>query len=840
MSAKFTASPKPIPVLPLERCLGKLSEDGHTQLPALEHMLLVGHVAKRLLERMPECLRRILPEGIVTLAAAHDVGKISPGFQQTIWGEQLSSVCPELVNRCGFEKDHCKIGQATIEAAIGQQADLRKWAIVVGLHHGSLSSSLRNEAETYGGPDWAKLRLAVVQKLIDEFGPLPSAPPPESFTACTGLVCVADWIASDESLFPLNRPLEHHLSRLDHVLDDLGFVWTKPRPGLSFEDLFGFSANEIQDEAGKLADRPGLLLIEAPMGSGKTEAALWAAYRLVSVGHNHGIYFALPTRLSSNLIHKRVEDFLARAFGPDMAARLVHGHAWLYRHLDAMYAGGEELRPGHQWFAPTKRGILWPFGVGTVDQALLGVLCVKHFFLRLFGLAGKVVILDEIHSYDMYTGTLVDALVRILRELGATVILLTGTLTSARRKAFGIDIAMASGRTYPVIADGSGNLRCPQAPDFVRKKFHLRFVEDDINRILEKLESALIAQAAVVVICNTVRKAQEFYRQAKSMLPDQLAQIGLLHSLVVPWDRAKNENFWAQRLGKSSTSRGPSLLVATQVVEQSVDLDADLLLTELAPTDMLLQRMGRLWRHPRQDRPLPQAECWIIDRQIRAAQDTQDFLDRLGPTSRVYAPYVLWRTACALADKNTICFPEDAPALLEETYVDPQPDDPPWVADLFQALRKKQRELRDLAIGFQRKDLPALRDDEEVATRYSDIPTRPVLIVADVTPRSTAMEIRLVGRKDPLLWQPGKSNTRLAANLHLHLLNVPVHFLSDLPSEDCPDWVHFTVGRDVRVLVAQTDGRLRTLSGQPTNLFYSVELGFYREQPEGRSDDDQF
>ena len=138
------------------------------------------------------------------------------------------------------------------------------------------------------------------------------------------------------------------------------------------------------------------------MGMGKTEAALYAAYRLMADGHHHGLYFALPTRLTSNRLHSRLAVFLGQAFGIEAAARLVHGQAW----LADRYPGGEELRPGGAWFAPIKRALLYPFGIGTIDQALLAVMNVKHGFVRAYGLAGKVVILDEVHSYDEYTGTL--------------------------------------------------------------------------------------------------------------------------------------------------------------------------------------------------------------------------------------------------------------------------------------------------------------------------------------------------------------------------------------------------------------------------------------------------
>jgi CRISPR-associated endonuclease/helicase Cas3 len=169
--------------------------------------------------------------------------------------------------------------------------------------------------------------------------------------------------------------------------------------------------------------------IEAPMGHGKTEAALAAAYRLLSSNQATGIYFALPTQVTSNRIHKRVEAFIERIASDSAYVRLAHRASWL---REDSYIS--EVGEAFSWFASPKRALLCPFGVGTVDQALLGIVCARHFFVRQFALAGKVVILDEIHSYDLYTGTLIDTLVKRLRELGCTVIILSATLTASRRE----------------------------------------------------------------------------------------------------------------------------------------------------------------------------------------------------------------------------------------------------------------------------------------------------------------------------------------------------------------------------------------------------------------------
>ncbi|MEN3752597.1 DEAD/DEAH box helicase [Mangrovibacter sp. SLW1] len=177
---------------------------------------------------------------------------------------------------------------------------------------------------------------------------------------------------------------------------------------------------------------PGVYILEAQMGMGKTEAALYAAYQLLSKGKATGIYFALPTQLTSNKIYDRFNTFLEQIVSAETPKRslLLHSNAWLQNS-----EAGEEGSPGGSWFNQSKRGLLAPFAVGTIDQALMAVMNVKHGFVRAFGLAGKVVILDEVHSYDLYTGTILNELVAFLRQIDCTVIILSATLSQDRREA---------------------------------------------------------------------------------------------------------------------------------------------------------------------------------------------------------------------------------------------------------------------------------------------------------------------------------------------------------------------------------------------------------------------
>lgn len=855
MSPRFptTGPEEPVPTIPLDNCLAKRSDDGSNTMKVEDHLRLTGLVAEELLSRLPLPVKQNLPQGIATLAAVHDVGKVAPGYQveRIRLPNERASLPSELANRIGyFETKHSVIGESALRAFYQDScAAAVDWAWAVGAHHGTRDREpLPDSKRVYGGPLWADLRRQLLESLVREFGPLPqSCGNPLCIAVSAGLVCVADWIASDETCFPPGQPLpttEPLRAKIRQILDSFGFQWPHTQPALSFRDLFGFEPNRIQQAAYELAEQPGLLVIEAPMGLGKTEAALWAAYRLMVAGKNHGLYFALPTRITSNLIHHRVGEYLRRVFGPEAAARLLHAHAWL---CDVL-GGGEQLQPGGSWFAPAKRGLLWPFGVGTIDQALLGVVNVKHFFLRLFGLMGKVVILDEVHSYDLYTGTLLDALVERLLPLGCTVIVLSATLTKQRRRKLGCQMPEERADAYPLVVhvvDSGVETAVVESPEAARKTVQLRHMHDDSADFWRSLASRLQASQAVVSVWNTVRESQDFYRRAKSELPEGVAKLGLLHSNFPPWRRQELEDKWIQRLGKDSQQRPACLLVATQVVEQSVDVDADLLITYLAPTDLVLQRIGRLWRHVRPGRPAKAAECWLLGADAAGALSRQAFLQTVGPSRYVYPAYLLWRTLRVLSNRHSVELPAEIRPLLEATYVDPQPDDPAWVGDLYEQLRELRERMRNYALAVQNLMMPVLTDREEVATRYSTSKRRPVVLGRRLIERGSQVEVTLCSGRT-VCFRQGKRDRHAAAELHENVVMIREDWLRDLCS-DSPRWLQELVEKRATLFTVGDDGALFDAAGCRTPLRYTDELGLHRtdfpQQPpprEGEDDELQF
>ena len=506
--------------------------------------------------------------------------------------------------------------------------------------------------------------------------------------------------------------------------------------------------NPVQQAVVEASHTPGLIIVEGPMGCGKTEAALFAAQRLITAGSNHGIYFALPTQVTSNRIHHRIQAFLRNTLADEAPLRLAHGNAWLeddfdlrlrptHSTVDSQTAEDprESVREARSWFASPKQALLATYGVGTIDQALQAVVAVKHFFVRRFALAGKVVILDEVHSYDIYTGTLVTALIRELVSLRCSVIVLSATLTAGRRRELleAADIREEEApQAYPLVTVATAN-RCGHfTPEWqgrppVRLRAALISEDETIAELVRRAESG----EHVLWIRNTVVEAQQGFRNIRGSVREGTVRVGLLHSRFPFHRRAELEESWLGLLGKDRPVEGPgTILVATQVVEQSVDIDLDFIVSDLAPTDMLLQRLGRLWRHPRVKRAAICPEFWVRLPELATGGDTRSLKRSLGRSARVYAPYVLLRTIEVWRSRTQLRLPADIRPLLEDTYKDTAATEAVAWHELREELEAERVALAARAEGLTRVlGHPMLADKEEVLTRREGAPTTPVLLL---------------------------------------------------------------------------------------------------------------
>lgn len=808
------------PLLSWEQCFAKSTDTGGAGLSVARHCKIAGLLAEKII--ILKQLSSLLPNSAPFFVSAHDTGKVSPGFLKHCSNQALKTLAPELAaadsEARGWERNHAEIGEAAFcswaKNTHQKSADWMEWAEAIGAHHGFRKEPKNEGCGPYGNPEWADERRQLLEHLFNEHGgALPEQPPTlEQRKILAGLTCVSDWIASNEDFFPNTGTDTRTDATIQNALDECGWSAPKLKKRLRFDEVFPFAPNAMQEGFLKCVDQRGVYVLEAPMGQGKTEAALFAAYQLMDSGHNSGLYFGLPTRLTSDRIHQRVETFMDQILENPGFVKLAHGHAWMKSNV-------KEFGAGMSWFHPRKRALLAPFGVGTIDQALMSVLRVKHHFVRTFGLAGKVVILDEVHSYDAYTGTLLNELVRELLEIGCSVIILSATLTAERRSEF-----VQSSETsdaYPLISTSECTISPPPPPN---RGIDLKFFEGSEEESL--IEQAVLAAErglCVLWISNTVANSQSIFSKINSERKEGSFQTGLLHSRFPAFRRAELEDEWMESLGKNGNRPAGCILVATQVVEQSVDIDADLLITELAPTDMLLQRMGRLCRHARKDRPDMSGQAWIYGPIFSDIDDAEKFKEALGATHYVYAPFVLWKTIQVWRRQTVIQLPGDIRNLLETTYAELN-NLPKWVEELSAELDAKRTELKNKALGLT-KIFCGDDDEDSAATRYSALPTCPALILRKCDDCGTFANLTLCDGTE-LTVQAGERDFKKAVAIHQNMATLP-DYSTDRPAT--PRWLETTVFGPVLVLKIR-ENDLVNLDGLEIQWSYHQDRGIYKRE----------
>lgn len=742
-------------------------------LPLTYHLLDTAAVMDYLLENwLPEHSCESLEleqEDFRRLAFAaallHDTGKATKLFQCNITAQR-----PELRERLrdfGLEDGNFLTLKNLPHAAAGAEL-LRlegfneSLAAVVGAHHGKPETCYGGEEYYFsesnplsfgwlsrGGraTGWGAVQNEIIHWALSQDG----METPENLPECsmaaqmllTALVIMADWIASNTAYFPListeELPQSYDTRRAEIALKKLRLPepWRISEDWQSsdyFERRFGFSANRVQESVEQIAanmETPGMLILEAPMGQGKTEAALAAAEILMNRFRLGGAAFFLPSQATSNAMFSRMTLWARRQ--PDavrVAVELAHGQSELNGQFLSLEEGAVELAQEesesdtltvHSFFRGRKTRLLANLVVGTVDQLLMAALKRKHVMLRHLGLTGKVVIIDECHAYDAYMNTYLDCVLDWLGAYKIPVILLSATLPGKRRaellraylgskKAVGAELEHS--QAYPLLCWTEGKRAHMREipPEGARRKVKICRIEDD--ELVDELGTAL-EQGCVGIIVNTVKRAQTLCTLLQERYPE--VEILLDHSRFLAPDRLEREEKIMQRVGKASAleERKRVLVIGTQVLEQSLDLDFDLLVTELCPMDLLLQRIGRLHRH---NRPRPQGltepRCLVL-----GAQGEPD-----AGSVAVYKKYLLLRTRELLPE--SISLPEDISPLVQKTYdpelYSPEPSEEYEAArDEYELYGKKQKK----NAKSYRLDKPS-RDgyDDSIVGLLDDVP----------------------------------------------------------------------------------------------------------------------
>ncbi len=654
------------------------------------------------------------------LAGCHDLGKVSPVFQfqrgdlgKALIGSEIYDGWLRLSKeRRAVKAPHGTITAATlpdflIEVGLGQQLTkklskrlARRLAAIVGGHHGFFPSDQEiNSLDTaQSGADersvWRKFSRVIFEQLRDFVGltteDLPNQCGNGAAMLLAGLTTVSDWIASNADFFPYadSKPFNEYSPNLAKqaktALTAMGWAQVVQGKTLTFAELFPEIKNSLrplQEAAIQLSENlqpPCLILMEASMGEGKTEAALYLADYLQHGCTAGGFYLGLPTQATSNAMWLRVKNFLRQRYPENVVnLTLSHSAAALKTdyldsvcRLDQVY-DNEGKVAASEWHTARKRTLLSPYGVGTIDQGLMGVVRSRHQFVRLFGLAGKVVILDEIHAYDLYTSTLLERFLEWLALLGSPVIALSATLPKDIRSRLLKAYAKGCGYAEPILVDGNYprittltktgvNVLPFVASEHVRRSLKLKWVTDEAWPLA--LKAALVKGGCAAVICSTVNRAQEVYQQLQDYFAED--EMGLFHGRFLYKDRERIEGECLEKFGKTGVRPYRYVLVATQVVEQSLDIDFDVMITDLAPIDLLLQRSGRLHRHHRL-RPvdLEEPTLWIIEPTFEDQRKVN-----FGASRYIYERHILLRSWLTLRNKNTILLPEETDKLLEEVY----------------------------------------------------------------------------------------------------------------------------------------------------------------------------
>lgn len=739
----------------LLRLWGKTTADPKFFHPALYHMIDVAHIAYWLLSshaspRWRNVLAHTLnadshklQEWLPYVIALHDVGKISVPFQ--IQNEAQKKRLEEEGFTFGnyhpmshAQLHHTIVGHLHLEESeqIKQLPDsfCEAFLNMVAGHHGYYQN-----AEEYLGrwqslkepSEWEQLRehtIILLQKIFLQHIPKDWANPSNISAAIAmlnGFTILCDWLGSDKGYFQ-PRPVT---SLFDYVAHSRQQAYARLHSAdffhpvhsnapTQFAALFGFAQpRPLQQAIDHIPDHlliyPTLTIIEAPTGDGKTEAAFALAHRIGRLRHSDELYVALPTTATSNKIFKRLQKFLHNNLKLDHhLIKLVHGQNYAEKELrlafDGLLDNGDNERPELTWFGPKKQALLAPFAVGTVDQAELTALNVKYNALRLMGLAGKTVILDEVHAYDTYMMTIIERMLAWLAQVGTSVILLSATLPLQKRQS--LAQAYAGQRQLPPFPNGEDDyptlitlnstehhIDLPAAHQTNRTIYlHPLHFGDDVLGKAHWLCQQVEHGGCVCWITNLVDNAQEIFAALLKIVPPDV-KCTLLHARFPYDERQERENEIEYRYGSQGekTDRPfKGIVVSTQIVEQSLDLDFDVMVSDLAPIDLLLQRAGRLHRHTdrtNRTKHHPQPHFYVhavleADRTVQMGND------------RFYGEYLLqktWQLVDARCNnRQSLNLPRDYRPLIEAVYSS-QPD--PQFSDAWEQLGKDEAKLNDAA-----------------------------------------------------------------------------------------------------------------------------------------------
>ncbi|WP_136247113.1 CRISPR-associated helicase Cas3' [Halomonas borealis] len=810
---------------------------------------LTQRLAARL-EMSPEALRRFF----VFLLGLHDLGKFSrtfqglarpegaklvpalPRFEYTVRHDRLGAL---LWQECWMEW----LQDGTLRWPGGMPERQTRRRLIEPMtalftpmfgHHGQPVTGTSLDLDRFFGRDDSADDVGVAQAFIADWARLIEVEWPveklisaewlDAFRSLSwtiaGWATLSDWLGSNQAHFHYCRSemslvdywQNYAQPRAEKALRDTGFD-RLPEPlayaGLeSWFDGQPVTPTPLQREAEtlSLSAGPQLFILEDITGAGKTEAACILAQRLLAAGHGEGLYFALPTMATSNAMYARLGNLHRRFYSADSRPSFVlaHGASKLNDDfalaIDRPQPGDRDYEPGestataqcNRWLADSrKKALLAEVGVGTIDQALMGLLPFRHQSLRLYGLARKVLIVDEVHAYDHYMQTLLSQLLCYHARQGGSAILLTATLPRSMRESLAAawraglsrEPAKLARDDFPLLTQVAEELPREVAlgarPE-VSRAVDVEWLTQE-EQAVEVVMAAVEAGECVAWVRNTVDDAIRAFEAVRECHPAPERCL-LFHSRFAMLDRQRIESDVIERLGKASTpeQRRGQVLISTQVFQESLDCDVDMMISDLAPIDLLIQRAGRLQRHARGSRRPPTLRVLAPD---WSEEPDEQWLKRALPgTNAVYRDTsILWLTQRVLREWGAIRVPGEARTLIEGVYGE--------VADLvpdgLQGARWEQRGMQNVASSmatFNALELDSgyvwdrhkWQEEQEIGTRLIDEPTVNVVL------------LRRAADGDLSLWAEGERHADMLSQLKLRQSQAAK--LADLPSADQARW----------------------------------------------------
>jgi CRISPR-associated endonuclease/helicase Cas3 len=633
--------------------------------PLIRHLIDTGATAEVLWEKLltPQQINvmlngfhggeDLLKDFIVYASAMHDIGKANSHWQRSTlqlpegFYNYEGHTLPEYPQ--DRLRDHSKNSAAyflTDSIANFSKDTQRSISKIVHAHHGTFSSLL-DEQDIIGTTPWLEDQKEIERTVLSVFGfdkdhfSQIEFIKPATALLISGVIILADWIAS-RSDFILNIENEidyriQHKCALEQAikfLSDYG-IKSPEYKDIEWDSLFPFTPNSLQKSVIELLDnkerKSGMLLISAPMGMGKTETSLYAASLMSSRCRGNGFWFALPTQATTNAIFERCHTISANLFKESVPISLMHSNSSLVAALDDFtvkrpVASNEPISNIDdtnddaayisEYLTERKMGGFSTISVSTIDQLIVADLRFKHNALRWLAIAGKTLILDEIHDFDEYTFEIIQNCVEWAGHLQIPVIVMSATLSGESQRKL---IRKYSGKK---IAE---TLTIPDAgikpPAWVFSNKDEILLSDTIlepkyptyDLMVKEVDGWLSSakeivskntEKTILITCHTVDQAIATRNHLSQYAPT------LLHSRMEPMRKNLVIKELLEITGKNG-NRKPYILVSTQIVQQSMDIDFDILITPLCPLPDFLQRVGRVARHDRIMDSLPEIHVLI-------------------------------------------------------------------------------------------------------------------------------------------------------------------------------------------------------------------------------------